>query len=102
MMIYNITKRNTMTQHIKNFPNIRYRRGASGISVPILRGTGIRLQTIVIASQNMTPAEIATDYDLTEAQVEEALRFYETHRAEIDGFIQVEAALESECLKKDS
>jgi len=77
-----------------DFPNITYRRGASGSLAPVLRGTGIRVQTIVIAAQNMTPAEIAEDYDLTETQVQEVLDFYEAHRAEIDAFIQAEAALE--------
>jgi uncharacterized protein (DUF433 family) len=77
-----------------DFPNITYRRGASGSLAPVLRGTGIRVQTIVIAAQNTTPAEIAEDYDLTEIQVQEVLDFYEAHRAEIDAFIQAEAALE--------
>lgn len=77
-----------------NFPNVTYRRGASGSLSPVLRGTGIRVQTIVIASEKMSPAEIAEDYDLTLAQVQEALGFYKAHRAEIDAFIQAEAALE--------
>lgn len=77
-----------------NFPNVTYRRGASGSLSPVLRGTGIRVQTIVIASEKMSPAEIAEDYDLTLAQVQEALGFYNAHRAEIDAFIQAEAALE--------
>lgn len=77
-----------------NFPNVTYRRGASGSLSPVLRGTGIRIQTIVIAAENRSPREIAEDYDLTEAQVQEALNFYEAHRAEIDAFIQAEAALE--------
>lgn len=77
-----------------NFPNVTYRRGASGSLSPVLRGTGIRVQTIVIATESRSPKEIAEDYDLTEAQVQEALNFYEAHRAEIDAFIQVEAALE--------
>src|SRR5919206_4035103 len=47
-----------------NFPNVTYRRGASGALSPVLRGTGIRVQTIVIASENMSPAEIAGDYGL--------------------------------------
>ena len=59
----------------------------------MLRGTGIRVQTIVIASENMSPAEVAGDYDLTVAQVQEALNFYRVHQAEIDAFIQAEAAL---------
>ncbi len=77
-----------------NFPNVTYRRGASGTLSSVLRGTGIRVQTIVIASQNSTPAEIAEDYDLPHTQVQEALRFYEVHRAEIDAHIQAEAGLE--------
>jgi len=31
------------------FPEITYRRGASGFSVPIIKGTGLRVQTIAIA-----------------------------------------------------
>lgn len=77
-----------------NFPNITYRRGASGALFPVLRGTGIRVQTIVIAAENRSVPEIADDYDLTEAQVQEALNFYEAHRGEIDAFIQADAALE--------
>jgi uncharacterized protein (DUF433 family) len=77
-----------------NFPNVTYRRGASGALSPILRGTGIRIQTMVIAAQNKPALEIADDYDLTESQVQEAINFYEAHRAEIDAFIQAEAALE--------
>ena len=75
------------------FPNITYRRGASGALSPILRNTGIRVQTIVIASQSMTVTEIAEDYDLTEAQVQEALNFYEVHRTGIDTNIQTESIL---------
>lgn len=77
-----------------DYPNITYRRGASGTLSPVLRGTGIRVQTIVLASRNNTPAEIAEDYDLTLAQVQEALSFYKAHRVEIDAHIQAEAALE--------
>ncbi len=76
------------------FPNITYRRGASGSLSPVLRGTGIRVQTIALAGQNNTPSEIAEDYDLPPAQVQEALSFYEAHRVEIDAHIQAEAALE--------
>ena len=77
-----------------DYPNITYRRGASGTPSPVLRGTGIRVQTIILASQNNTAAEIAEDYDLPQAQVQEALGFYKAHRAEIDAHIQAEAALE--------
>jgi len=91
-----------MAQYTNRHSNIIYRRGASGILSPVLHGTGIRIQTIVIASENMTPAEIAIDYNITESQVQDALRFYETHRAEIDGLIQDEAELERENFKNDS
>ena len=77
-----------------NFPNVTYRRGASGALSPVLRGTGIRVQTIIISSENMSPTEIAEDHDLTLTQVQEALNFYKAHRAEIDAYIQAEAALE--------
>ena len=77
-----------------DFPTITYRRGASGSISPVLRGTGIRVQTIALASQNNTPAEIAEDYDVPLRQVQEALGFYDAHRFEIDAHIQAEAALE--------
>jgi hypothetical protein len=32
-----------------SFPHVTYRRGASGWPVPVIRGTGIRVQTIVVA-----------------------------------------------------
>ena len=76
-----------------NFPNITYRRGASGSLSPVLRGTGIRVQTIALASQNNTPKEIAADYDLPPMQVQEALGFYEAHRAEIDAELREEAEM---------
>ena len=79
-----------------NFPDIAYRRGASGIPVPVLRGTGIRVQTIVISNRewNETPREIAAHYELIVGQVEEALMFYRAHQAEIDLRIQSNSMLE--------
>jgi uncharacterized protein (DUF433 family) len=73
-----------------NFPGIAYRRGASGIPAPVLRGTGIRVQTIVISNRewNETPAAIAAQYDLPESLVNEALKFYLAHLVEIDLLIQ--------------
>ena len=76
------------------FPHITYRRGASGSLSPTLRGTGIRVQTIALASQNNTPVEVAEDYDVPLMQVQEALGFYDSHRVEIDAQIQAEAALD--------
>jgi uncharacterized protein (DUF433 family) len=64
--------------------------------VPVLRGTGIRVQTAVVAAQhwNLTPDQIAAEYGVTKAQVKEALAFYEAHRAEIDADLAVEQATE--------
>ncbi len=79
-----------------NFPGITYRRGASGIPTPILRGTGIRVQTIVIANKewNESPAEIADQYSLPAGQVKEALSFYQSHQSEVDLLVQADTALE--------
>jgi uncharacterized protein (DUF433 family) len=67
------------------FPHVTYRRGAAGWPEPVLRGTGIRVQTVVVAHQvwRMSPPEIAADYELTPEQVTDALAFYEAHRGEI-------------------
>lgn len=87
---------------VATYPSITYRQGASGVIAPILLGTGIRVQTIVIASHNMTQTEIANDYDLIESQVREALAFYDVHRSEIDALIQIEVELELKNLPNNS
>jgi len=78
------------------FPGITYRRGAAGWPVPVIRGTGIRVQTIVAATRywQMAPGKVAAEYELTQAQVEEALTFYESHKDEIDAVMHAEQALE--------
>jgi uncharacterized protein (DUF433 family) len=77
-----------------DFPGITYRRGASRQPTPVLRGTGIRVQTIAIDTEfGMAPRQIADEYDIPETQVREALAFYEAHRAEIDAAIVAEEAL---------
>src|SRR5450759_2592965 len=60
------------------FPGITYRRGASGWVTPVLRGTGIRVQTFVVAVDQFktSPEELATQYLLEVSQVREALAFY--------------------------
>jgi uncharacterized protein (DUF433 family) len=77
------------------FPQITYRRGASGIPTPVLRGTGIRVQTIAVASTEwgMSAEEIATEYELSVKQVEEALAFFEVHRPEIESHMAYETRL---------
>lgn len=78
------------------FPRITYRRGASGHPRPVLRGTNLRVQTIAVASTHwgLSPGQIADDYGVNQSQVEEALRFYEAHRAEINAHIAAEEVLE--------
>ncbi len=81
-----------------NFPQITYRRGASGIPAAVLRGTGIRVQTIAVANiyWEMSPEAIADDYDLSLKQVEEALAFFAAHRPEIEAHIAYEESLTQE------
>ena len=78
------------------FVHVTYRRGAAGLPMPVLRGTGIRVQTLVIAARQWewTPEQIAAEYDLSVAQVKDALSFYESHRAEIDAAIRAEQEIE--------
>lgn len=61
--------------------------------MPVLRGTGIRVQTVVVAAHQwgLTPTQIATEYGLAKAQVNDALAFYDAHRAEIDADIAADA-----------
>ena len=80
------------------FPQITYRRGASGNVTAVLRGTGIRVQTIVTMREvwGRSPAEIAVEYALSERQIREALDFYAEHCAEIDQAIAMEEEIEAE------
>ena len=77
------------------FPGITHRTGASGHSTPLLRGTGIRVQTMVIAERawGLSVKQIASDWGLSERQVTEAMAFYAAHRAEIDADIEAEAQM---------
>lgn len=79
------------------FPLIAYRRGAAGQPVPVLRGTGLRVQAVILATTRwgMTPAQVADEYGINEAQVREALAFYHAHRQEIDANLVAEQALEA-------
>lgn len=81
----------------RTFPEITYVRGASGELIPVLRGTRLRVQTVVIAGQKwaLSSKEIATEYDISEAQVNEALAFYGVHHQEIDASIAAEQIIEA-------
>jgi uncharacterized protein (DUF433 family) len=77
------------------FSQITYRRGASGIPSPVIRGTGIRVQAVVVAHEQweMSAAAIAEQYGLPVRQIEEALAFYKAHRAEIETQLALEERL---------
>lgn len=61
---------------------------------PIIRGTRLAVRHIVLAAQDYDgPAGVLDAYpQLTQDDVEEAFRFYETHRAEIDQYIAANLA----------
>ena len=77
------------------FPRITYRHGAAGIPAPTIQGTGIRVQTVVIAKKiwKLTVEEIASEYDISKTSIRQALDFYQSHREEIDRAITVESEL---------
>ena len=84
-----------------NFPQITYRRGVSGRPVPILRNTGIRVQSIVVASRNwgLSSEQIAEEYSVSLSQVNEALAFYEAHQHEMDVELESEKKFEETHVK---
>jgi uncharacterized protein (DUF433 family) len=55
------------------------------------------VQTVVIAAQQwgLSPNQIAAEYGLTEAQVNNALAFYVAHTLEIDAAIAAEQTVEA-------
>ncbi|NEQ70225.1 MAG: DUF433 domain-containing protein [Symploca sp. SIO2D2] len=79
------------------FPNISYRQGASGQPVAVISGTGIRVQTIAIATNKwgMSPEQLAQEYGLTETQLRDALGFYKMYQTQIDIAIATEEAIEA-------
>jgi uncharacterized protein (DUF433 family) len=79
------------------FPHSTYRRAQHGPPVAGLRGTGLRVQTVVIAAQTwgLTLPQIAAEYDVPVTQGQEALAFSTAHREEIDAGLAAEDALEA-------
>jgi len=79
------------------FPLITYKRGGSGTLQPMLRGTNIRVKTMVVANKywELSAEEIADRWPVQEDAVREALAFYEVHTDEIDNAIAAEEALEA-------
>lgn len=78
------------------YPQIMYRRGASGIPAPVLRGTRVQVSTLAVlnAQWGWTPARIAEEYDLAESKIAEGLAFYNAHRSEIDAALKEDEELE--------
>lgn len=89
----------TLKQNLDDpdFPTITYQRGAAGVPCPVIRGTGVRVQTVVISHQQwgMDEDEIASEYDLDKKAVQQALSFYQVHQEEIDRDIAAESKLET-------
>lgn len=81
----------------RTFPQITYVRGASGQLIPVLRGTRLRVQTAVIPAKKwaLSPNQIAAEYDLSEAQVNDVFAFYAAHSQEIDASIAAEQIIEA-------
>ncbi len=78
------------------YPDIVYRRGLAGMPTPVLARTHLRVQTVVVAVNvwGYSTEQAAREFDLTPAEVRQALAFYEAHRVEIDAAIRAESDLE--------
>jgi len=79
-----------------DFPSVTYKLDTLKQPVPIIRGKGIRIQTIVIAFHRWqeTVADIARQYELSIPTVKEALAFYQAHKSIVDALINENDALE--------
>ncbi len=69
---------------------------------PCIAGTGLRVTDLVIAHlfHKRTPDQIASDYDVTLAQVYASLAYYYEHKAELDSDIR-QKILRSQNAKKE-
>jgi uncharacterized protein (DUF433 family) len=83
------------------FPLITFRRGSSGIPTPVLRGTGIRVETIIVNHQKWgeSAAEQAAEYDIPLEAVLAALEYYQAHPEVIDTLIRIEEEIEARHVK---
>jgi uncharacterized protein (DUF433 family) len=79
------------------FPLVTYRRGASGIPTPTIRGTGVRVETIVVSHQRWGQpiAELAEEYGIPLEAIQAAMAYYQAHPAEIDALIRIEQEIEA-------
>ncbi len=69
---------------------------------PCIAGTGLRVIDIVIATifHHRTPGEIASDYEITLAQVHAALAYYYEHKTELDEDVRQQIATAREYKEK--
>jgi uncharacterized protein (DUF433 family) len=83
------------------FPLITYRRGSSGIPTPTIRGTGVRVETIVVSHQSWGQplAELAEEYGVPLDAIQAAVAYYQSHPAEIDALIRIEQEIEARYAK---
>jgi uncharacterized protein (DUF433 family) len=81
-----------------NYPSIAYKLDSENQLVPVIRGKGIRVQTIVVAYHNWNEpvADIAKQYDLKQSVIKETLAFYTAHKAAVDSLIHENDAIEGE------
>ena len=80
-----------------DFPSITYKRDTAHQLVPVIRGKGIRVQTIVIASNQWKESitDICREYELSKKMVKDALGFYEAHKPLVDALITENERLEA-------
>ena len=100
LILWSLTEKVTSLKGNLNdpeFPSISYKRNSTNQLVPIVRGKGIRVQTIVIASTKWKESvtDICKQYDLTKKMVEDALGFYAAHKTLVDGLIAENELLEN-------
>lgn len=67
-----------------------------GRQVRRLKVQGIRVQTLVLSAEQWQwfLSRLAKEYNLSDAQVSEALRFYQLYKADVEEAITSEAAAE--------
>ncbi len=82
---------------ISKHPLIIYRQGSSDIATPVLRGTGIRVETIVVANRRWGQSvdDLAREYEIPVETVQAALDYYQAHPEEIDILIRIEQEIEA-------
>jgi uncharacterized protein (DUF433 family) len=100
LILWSLTEKVTSLKGNLNdprFPSISYKRDSTNQLIPMIRGKGIRVQTIVIASKqwNESVVDICRQYDLSKKMVEDALGFYSAHKNIVDSLIAENELLEN-------